>query len=316
MKNNLRVAFMGTPEFALASLRALLESGHSVVVVVTAPDRPAGRGRKLRPSAVKVFAQQHGIPVLQPEKLKDPDFLSALKKYEADVQVVVAFRMLPRVVWAMPASGTFNLHASLLPDYRGAAPINWALINGETQSGVTTFFIDEKIDTGNIILQKTLGIGPDETAGELHDRLMEQGAGAVVETVGLIKAGTVTTRRQKHLDSAKNAPKLTRENCRLQWNSPHMEVFNKIRGLSPYPGAWTLLVNDLEQVSVKIFRAIPADISQNGKPGQLKVEDKRLFSATAEGWLEIQELQLPGKKRMHAKEVLNGLKIQKNACFL
>lgn len=316
MKNNLRVAFMGTPEFALASLRALLESGHSVVVVVTAPDRPAGRGRKLRPSAVKVFAQQHGIPVLQPEKLKDPDFLSALKKYEADVQVVVAFRMLPRVVWAMPASGTFNLHASLLPDYRGAAPINWALINGETQSGVTTFFIDEKIDTGNIILQKTLGIGPDETAGELHDRLMEQGAGAVVETVGLIKAGTVTTRRQKHLDSAKNAPKLTRENCRLQWNSPHMEVFNKIRGLSPYPGAWTLLVNDLEQVSVKIFRAIPADIPQNGKPGQLKVEDKRLFSATAEGWLEIQELQLPGKKRMHAKEVLNGLKIQKNACFL
>lgn len=316
MKNDLRIAFMGTPEFAVASLGALLDAGYSVPVVVTAPDRPAGRGRKLQPSAVKVFALQHGIEVLQPERLKDPGFLETLKEHQINLQVVVAFRMLPREVWSLPEFGTFNLHASLLPDYRGAAPINWAVINGETRTGVTTFFIDEKIDTGQIILQRETAIGPGESAGELHDRLMHLGAGLVVETTDRIAMGKVETRVQKHLESAKLAPKLDRENCRLTWADPATRLNDKIRGLSPYPGAWTMLEHGDEQNPVKLFKAAVAEIREAGDPGQIRIDGHRWFAATGDGWLEILELQLPGKRKMAVREVLNGLELRSTSRFL
>ncbi len=316
MKKDLRIAFMGTPEFAVATLEALVDAGYQVVVVVTAPDRPAGRGRKLKAPAVKEYAQKQGIPVLQPIRLKDPGFLRQLEAYQANLQVVVAFRMLPEVVWAMPEYGTFNLHASLLPDYRGAAPINWAIINGETRTGVTTFFIDEQIDTGQIIQQRETPIGPEETAGELHDRLMALGADLVVETVGQIAAGSAGARPQKHLDSMKPAPKLTRENSRLSWEAPNKEVYNKIRGLSPYPGAWTLLQNGPEPVQVKIFKSTPAGVGKSGSPGMLYQEGGHLFAATGNGWLELLEMQLPGKRKMPVREILNGLHLEKEARFL
>jgi methionyl-tRNA formyltransferase len=316
MKNPLRIAFMGTPEFAVASLRALLDAGYDVPVVVTAPDRPAGRGRKLQPPAVKVFALQQGIEVLQPERLKDPGFLEKLRESGINLQVVVAFRMLPREVWSLPHYGTFNLHASLLPDYRGAAPINWAVINGETRTGVTTFFIDEKIDTGKIILQRETEIDPGESAGELHDRLMHLGAGLVVETTDRIAGGTVETRVQKHLESAKQAPKLDRENCRLTWADPATRLYDKIRGLSPYPGAWTLLEHGDERNPVKLFKASVAEIDEGGDPGQIRIQGHRWFAATGDGWLEILEMQLPGKKRMAAREVLNGLELCSTSRFL
>lgn len=316
MKNDLRIAFMGTPEFAVASLRALLEAGYSVPVVVTAPDRPAGRGRKLQPSAVKVFAMERGIEILQPERLKDPGFLERLKAHRINLQVVVAFRMLPREVWSLPRYGTFNLHASLLPDYRGAAPINWAVINGETRTGVTTFFIDEKIDTGNIILQRETQIGPGESAGELHDRLMRLGAGLVVETTARIAEGKLETRAQKHLQSSKQAPKLDRENCRLDWTEPTGKLYNKIRGLSPHPGAWALLAHGDEREPVKLFRAAEAEIPWQGDPGTIRIDGHRWFAAAADGWLEILEVQLPGKKRMAVRELLNGMQLPPASRFL
>ena len=306
---------MGTPEFAVDSLKALVISGFKVVVVVTAPDRPAGRGRKLTASAVKKYAQDQGIPVLQPTSLKDPDFLEQLKGYHANLQVVVAFRMLPAVVWKMPEYGTFNLHASLLPDYRGAAPINWAIINGETQTGVSTFFIDEQIDTGHIILQQDTGIGPKETAGELHDRLMKLGAELVVETVSRIESHRVEARPQKHIDSPKTAPKLNQENTRIPWEGPSIEAYNRIRGLSPYPGGWTLLENGSDPLRIKVYASDLSDISDEASPGTLKQVGKRLFVACGDGWLELLEMQLPGKRRMSVLEVLNGLSIEKGARF-
>lgn len=315
MNKDLRIAFMGTPDFAVASLKALLDAGYPVVVVVTAPDRPAGRGRKLTPPAVKSFALERGLPVLQPERLKDPEFLARLEAFGVTLQVVVAFRMLPREVWALPRYGTFNLHASLLPDYRGAAPINWAIINGETETGVTTFFIDEQIDTGHIILQERTAIGPRETAGDLHDRLMALGAGLVVETVRAIADGNVSVRPQKHLDSPKAAPKLNRENCRLDWEAPADAVCNKVRGLCPYPAAWTLLENGGEALPVKVFGALPDGFADRGTPGQLRVSAGRLFAAAGDGWVEITEMQLPGKRRMGIREVLNGLPLEKSARF-
>jgi methionyl-tRNA formyltransferase len=315
MKKKLRIAFMGTPEFAVASLKELVESGFDVAVVITAPDRPAGRGRKLTASAVKQYAQKQGIPVLQPTRLKDPEFLKQLEGYDANLQVVVAFRMLPEVVWKMPKYGTFNLHASLLPDYRGAAPINWAVIDGETRTGATTFFIDERIDTGNIILQQQTPIGPEETAGELHDRLMKLGAELVAETVSRIESGEVETRPQKHIDSPKKAPKLNPENTRLSWDSPTSEVFNRIRGLSPYPGAWSLLENGSDLLRVKVYASNPSAIADDGKPGALKQDGKRLFVACRDGWLELLEMQLPGKRRMAVHEILNGLALEKGAHF-
>lgn len=313
MKKKLRIAFMGTPEFAVASLKALVDSEYQVVVVVTAPDRPAGRGRKLTASAVKEYARQQGIPVLQPTRLKDPGFLEELRGYDANLQVVVAFRMLPEAVWRMPAYGTFNLHASLLPEYRGAAPINWAVINGETQTGVSTFFIDEQIDTGNIILQREISIGPEETAGELHDRLMVLGAGLVVETVERIERGHLETRPQKHIDSPKTAPKLNRENTCISWEAGASEVHDKIRGLSPYPGAWTQLENGSDLLQVKVYASRLSDLKSAGMPGELKQEGRQLFACCGNGWLELLEMQFPGKRRMPVREILNGLSLDKEA---
>ncbi len=315
MKKNLRIAFMGTPEFAVASLEALVDSGYQVVVVVTAPDRPAGRGRKLTAPAVKQYAREQGIPVLQPTRLKDPGFLEELKGYDVNLQVVVAFRMLPEVVWKLPEYGTFNLHASLLPEYRGAAPINWAIINGETQTGVTTFFIDEQIDTGNIILQRETLVGPEETAGELHDRLMLLGAKLVVETVKCIDRGSLKTQPQKHIDSPKTAPKLNRENSRISWDAGASQIHNMIRGLSPYPGAWTMLENGSDTLQVKIYASHRSEIKTGGKPGELKQDGNRLFACCGNGWLELLEMQLPGKRRMTVREILNGLSLDKEAHF-
>lgn len=306
---------MGTPEFAVASLRALLEAGFRVVAVVTAPDRPAGRGQKLHASPVKEFALSQGLPVLQPVKLKDPAFLEQLSELGVNLQVVVAFRMLPQEVWALPEFGTFNLHASLLPDYRGAAPINWALIKGETETGVTTFFIDEKIDTGQIIEQRKLPIGPEETAGELHDRLMALGAGLVVETARAIANGPVKTASQKHLESRKGAPKLFRETCRIDWNRPAREVFNLIRGLSPYPAAWSELNLDGVVLQVKIFEARETETPAKGPAGTLQVSGRSLLVNTSDKMLELKMLQLEGKKRMPVADLLNGLQLTSSCHF-
>jgi methionyl-tRNA formyltransferase len=311
----LRIAFFGTPDFAVGSLRALLREDFEVVVVVTAPDRPAGRGRKLQASAVKAFALQQHIPILQPENLKDPSFLETLKDYRANLQVIVAFRMLPKVVWALPELGTFNLHASLLPDYRGAAPINWAIIQGEAQTGVTTFFIDEQIDTGNIILQKTTDILPDETAGELHDRLMELGAELVVETVRQIEEGNTSTQAQDTNKTYQKAPKLNRENCQLDWAQAAAKIHNKIRGLSPYPGAWSFFQNDGEEEIVKIYASKPVEKKSNLDTGCILVEGNQLFVQCGNGMLEVLEMQLPGKRKMAVKDLLNGYTMSEIAKF-
>jgi len=312
---DLRIAFMGTPEFAVASLQALLEAGFRVVAVVTAPDRPAGRGQQLRASAVKEFALSHGLPVLQPTRLKDPEFLGQLESLGVNLQVVVAFRMLPREIWSLPAYGTFNLHASLLPDYRGAAPINWALIRGETETGVTTFFIDEKIDTGQIILQRKIAIGDEETAGELHDRLMALGADLVVETVQAIARGPVPTTAQKHLETGKPAPKLFREDCRIPWGQPAREIFNLIRGLSPYPAAWTELINGTDTTVVKVYDSSLTDTPSEGPAGTLLKSDRSLLVNTGDKMLELKVLQLEGKKKMPVPVLLNGLHLEKSAHF-
>lgn len=302
---------MGTPDFAAGILDAILKDGLEVVGVVTAPDKPAGRGMKLQESAVKRFAVQHGLKVLQPVKLKDPEFLEELESLNADVQVVVAFRMLPEAVWKMPRLGTFNLHASLLPDYRGAAPINWAIINGETKTGVTTFFIDEKIDTGAMILSREVGIGPDENAGSLHDRLMETGKEAVTQTLHLIAGGNATATPQTQSDKLKEAPKLDRNNTRINWNHSAKAVHDMIRGLSPYPSAWTVLKDGEQEWTVKIFEsAIGAHQIDTGK---VLIENRRMFVGTADGSIEILQLQLPGKKRMTTREVLNGMGFSDNA---
>lgn len=315
VKRDLRIAFMGTPEFAVASLRALLEAGFPVVAVVTAPDRPAGRGQQLRASAVKEYALSQGLPVLQPTRLKDPEFAEQLRSLGVNLQIVVAFRMLPREIWSLPDYGTFNLHASLLPDYRGAAPINWALIRGETETGVTTFFIDEKIDTGQIILQRKIAIGDRENAGELHDRLMALGADLVVETVRAIEQGPVPTTPQKHLETDKPAPKLFREDCRIAWEQPAREVFNLIRGLSPYPAAWTELVNGNDSTVVKIYDTLLTDTPAQGPAGSLMEHDRRLWVSTGDNMLELKVLQLEGKKKMPVSVLLNGLHLEKSAHF-
>lgn len=309
----LRIVFMGTPEFAVATLERLVTSGHTVVGVVTAPDKPAGRGRKLQMPAVKIYALGQGLPVLQPANLKDPGFVQQLKELGANLQVVVAFRMLPLVVWQMPEYGTFNLHASLLPDYRGAAPINWAIINGETETGVTTFFIDEKIDTGAIILQEILPIRPDETAGSLHDKLMVAGADLVLKTVERIGSGNLEVQEQRDQENLKAAPKIDPETCRIDWERPVQEVYNHIRGLSPYPGAWTTLYTGGETIHVKIYKAgvIP---ERHGHPiGHVTVSRREMRIAGKEGSIVLEEIQLAGKRRMTVQEVLNGLKLEKSA---
>ena len=312
-KKSLRVVFMGTPDFAVASLKQLLEHDFNVVGVVSAPDRPAGRGRKLKASAVKEFAQEQGITVLQPTNLKDEAFIEQLRRLQADLQVVVAFRMLPKVVWEMPGEGTFNLHASLLPDYRGAAPINWAIINGETETGVTTFFIDEQIDTGSIILQRKCSIDSDDNAGTLHDRLMDLGAELVVETCRKIENGTVQSTPQLQVEDVKKAPKIHKENCRINWTLPIERIHDHIRGLSPYPTAWTELVNGPKTDSIKIYRSKAENDFHNHETGKLFHEGRSLKVAVQGGYLHLLEIQMPGKRRMDVSEVLNGLNLEKSA---
>ncbi len=305
---------MGTPDFAVATLATLVEHKYDIVGVITAPDRPAGRGRKLQQSAVKQYAVAHHLNIMQPTNLKSEAFIGELEALKANLQIVVAFRMLPKVIWSMPLYGTFNLHASLLPQYRGAAPINWAIMNGETETGVTTFFIDDKIDTGEIILQEKAKIRPEETAGELHDKLMNLGRSLVLKTVKLIEEGSVETTKQESSSEIKSAYKIHKETCKVDWNSSLNEVFNHIRGLSPYPASWTTLVNGEESIFLKIYAVKKEeDQTHNLKPGTIIFTKKELKVAVRGGYIELLEIQLPGKRKMKTSEVLNGLNLLKSA---
>lgn len=297
---------MGTPDFAVASLDALVKANFDVVAVITAPDKPAGRGQKINESAVKKYASEKGIPVLQPEKLKNPGFLEELKSYHADLQVVVAFRMLPEVVWSMPPKGTINLHGSLLPQYRGAAPINHAIINGEKESGVTTFFLTHEIDTGDIILSDTTPIADDETAGELHDKLMIVGANLLVKTVKAIAEGNFTEQPQPQSDVLKHAPKIFKEDCKIDWNKPAQQVHNLIRGLSPYPTAFTIL-NDK---TLKIFKAALEEKEPGIAAGGFLTDGKTYLKfATKDGFIKLLDIQYEGKKRMLIEDFLRGMRL-------
>lgn len=313
---DLRIVFMGTPEFAVTTLKYIIEADFNVVGVITAPDRPAGRGRKLQQSAVKEFAIANNLPVLQPTNLKSPEFLEELKNLQANLQVVVAFRMLPTVVWKLPEFGTFNLHASLLPQYRGAAPINWALINGETTTGASTFFIDEKIDTGAMILQKETAIDQKDNVGSLHDRLMTLGAELVVETLDLIKQDKVKTISQKESEDLKDAPKLTKENTRINWSLSASKIYDFIRGLNPYPAAWTVIKNGEAELNAKLFDIEVLQESHNIDLGKIIQEDNKIKVAVKDGYIIINEIQLPGKRKMKAKELLNGYQFETDAKVL
>lgn len=310
---DLRLVFMGTPDFAVSTLKALVENHYNIVGVITAPDRPAGRGRKLNESAVKQYAVSQNLPLLQPTNLKAADFLDALKALNANLQIVVAFRMLPKVVWQMPDYGTFNLHASLLPNYRGAAPINWAIINGETKTGVSTFFIDEKIDTGAMILQDEVSIGPDENVGQLHDRLMVLGSALVLKTVALIAKGDAKTTPQTEQNNLKTAYKLHKDNCKIDWHTTIDAIHNKIRGLSPYPAAWCTLENGTTALDVKIYAA-QKEIEVHDMPiGHIITSKKELKVAVKNGYIVILKLKLPGKKLMEVSALLNGYTFEENA---
>lgn len=304
----MRIVFMGTPDFALGSLKALVENHYNVVGVVTVADKPAGRGQKLYQSPVKVYAEQMGIPVLQPIKLKDEAFVEALKALAPDVQIVVAFRMLPEVVWRLPRLGTFNLHASLLPNYRGAAPINWAIINGEKETGVTTFFIDEKIDTGAIIQQAVTPIAPHETAGTLHDKLMMQGAQLVLQTVDSIANGTCQTQPQNKEITYAEAPKIYKETCKINWEANGVAIEQLIRGMSPYPTAWTEMLLNGELLQLKVYDAIFEPAQHNEEVGKFIIEKKTMKVTVKDGYIQLLEVQLPAKKRMKIADMLNGLK--------
>lgn len=296
---------MGTPDFAIPSLKKLVDNGYDVVAVITAPDRPAGRGRKLRPSPVKVYAESAGLHVLQPEKLRNPEFLAELRSLEPDLAVIVAFRMLPELVWSIPKKGTFNLHAALLPDYRGAAPLNWVIINGETETGATTFFIDHKIDTGSMLLQRKLSIPEDWTVGDLHDTMMEMGGDLVLDTVKAIENNTITPQPQDHSAFLHPAPKIYKEDCQINWDRPVKEVYNLIRGLSPYPTAWTRLGEKV----LKILNTRIASRVESPSPGSAEIaEGNKIYISCSDGWLEVTELQLEGKKRMKTEDFLRGYK--------
>lgn len=306
-KQDLRIVFMGTPEFAVASLDALVGGGYNVVGVVTMPDKPAGRGYKMQFSAVKEYALAHNLPLLQPEKLKNEEFLDALRALHADLQIVVAFRMLPEVVWAMPPLGTFNLHGSLLPQYRGAAPINWAIINGEQETGVTTFFLQQEIDTGDLILQKRTPITDGDNAGTIHDRLMSIGAAAVVETVDCIIAGTAPKTPQPQGVTLKSAPKIFKETCRIDWTQSCHQIFNFVRGLSPYPAAWSVLHTDDKTIDIKLFEVTREPAAHTLQAGQVVCDGKNYLKvAVADGFVKIESLQPAGKKRMSAADWLRG----------
>ncbi len=315
-KEDLRIIYMGTPDFAVESLRVLVENGYNVVAVVTMPDKPIGRhGSVLQPSPVKQYAVEHGLKVLQPEKLKDPSFIDELHSLKADLQIVVAFRMLPEIVWSMPPLGTFNAHASLLPKYRGAAPINWAIINGEKETGITTFFLKHEIDTGDIIQQVRIPIEDTDNVEIVHDKLMVLSGKLVTETVDNIIAGTVTSIPQDQILNVPltPAPKIFRDTCRIDWNQPTKRLYDFIRGLSPYPAAWTTL----DGKAVKIYETEKDFTMSPNTPGTLFTDGKNCLKVgTEDGWINIKVLQLEGKKRMPVKDLLRGFKFKENAFFL
>ncbi len=313
-KQELRIVYMGTPDFAVESLRLLVERGYNVVAVVTMPDKPAGRGHKIQFSPVKQYALSCGLPVLQPERLKDEAFIEILRGYKADLQIVVAFRMLPQVVWAMPPMGTFNLHASLLPQYRGAAPLNWAIINGDRETGITTFFLSHEIDTGRIIQRRSISIADTDNVGIIHDKLMYMGAEMVCETVDNLIAGTVTAVAQEELitdEPLRPAPKIFKETCHLDWSCTVERLYNLVRGLSPYPAAWCEFVSpEGETVGVKVFEA-SRHVEKHGLlPGTIRTDGcKTIEVACADGFLCLDSLQLAGKKRLPAEALLRGFRL-------
>lgn len=309
----LRIIFMGTPEFAVGILDTIIKNNYDVVGVITAADKPAGRGQKIKYSAVKEYALANNLTLLQPTNLKDESFLAELKTLNANLQIVVAFRMLPKVVWEMPGFGTFNLHASLLPNYRGAAPINWAIINGEAKTGVTTFFIDDKIDTGAMILNSEIAIEPTENAGQLHDRLMHLGSQTVIDTLQVIEKGNVTTTIQEDNAEIKTAYKLNKENCKIDWTKSGNEINNLIRGLSPYPAAWCFLKDKNEELSIKIYEAKLTEEVHSYEIGSLISSKKEIKIAVQNGFIQLLSLQLPGKKRMQVAELLNGIVFSETA---
>jgi methionyl-tRNA formyltransferase len=309
----LRIIFMGTPEFAVGILDTIIKNNFEVVGVITAADKPAGRGQKLKYSAVKEYALSHNLTLLQPLNLKDETFLAELKVLNANLQIVVAFRMLPKVVWEMPNLGTFNLHASLLPNYRGAAPINWAIINGEAKTGVTTFFIDDKIDTGAMIMSSEIPIDETENAGHLHDRLMELGSKTVIDTLGMIEKGNVSTVIQKDTTDIQTAYKLNKENCKIDWTKSAQEINNLIRGLSPYPSAWCFFSDKSDEWNVKIYEAKIIPEEHNHPIGNLICTKKEMKVAVKNGFIQILSLQFPGKKKMNTPELLNGISFSVDA---
>ncbi len=308
---DLRIVFMGTPEFAVPSLKALVEGGYHVVAVVTTPDKPAGRGRQLHESDVKIAARELGLPILQPEKLRDEEFVAAMEALKPDLGIVIAFRMLPEVIWAMPRLGTFNLHASLLPEYRGAAPINWAIINGEKETGVTTFLLNHEIDKGAIIGQLREEIMPEDTIGTLYDRLMNKGVGLVLETVEKLAAGDIRPIEQQHIDEStlKPAPKIFKEDCLVDWSMSGRRIVDFVRGLSPYPAAWSRLVRDGEELTVKIFRTSFQEAAHGEPIGTIRTDwREELEVACSDGWIRIHELQVAGKRRMTTHDLLLGFR--------
>ncbi|MBQ3959815.1 MAG: methionyl-tRNA formyltransferase [Muribaculaceae bacterium] len=314
-KEDLKIVFFGTPDFAVESLKRLVEAGFHIAAVVTMPDKPAGRGHHLLQSAVKQYAVSQGLPLLQPVNLKDEAFVSELRAIGADLHIVIAFRMLPQVVWAMPPLGTFNLHASLLPKYRGAAPINWAVMNGDSETGVTTFFLKHEIDTGDIIEQRRVPIGRTDNVETVHDRLMMLGADMVLHTVEAIVAGEVKPIPQEQLlhagEEPTPAPKIFKETCRINWSRPAEQVYNHIRGLSPYPAAWTEWIDANEKTyAVKIFETGEPEPAQDLTPGALKTDGRRLWIACGDGWLEVKSLQQAGKKRMDTDAFLRGFGLE------
>ena len=311
---DLRIVFMGTPDFAVAILKRLVEDNYTIVGVVTAPDKPAGRGRKITESAVKKYAKEQNLFLLQPTNLKSNDFINKLKEVKATLQVIVAFRMLPKIVWEIPIYGSFNLHASLLPSYRGAAPIHWAIINGEEKTGVTTFFIDEKIDTGEIILQKEILIHKDEIVGELHDRLMILGATLVSETVSNIRDNKVSTKKQPKID-IKIAPKLFPENCKINWEDSLDSIYNHIRGLNPFPAAWSEMNNN-GITTVKIYKVRKEKVAHTEIIKTIKTSKEEIKIAVKGGYIYIDQLKISGKKKLDSKSLLNGYAFSSNAEML
>ena len=310
---------MGTPDFAVESLRCLVEGGYNVVGVITMPDKPAGRGHKVQFSPVKQYALEQGLPLLQPERLKDEAFIEALRAWQADLQIVVAFRMLPQVVWDMPRLGTFNLHASLLPQYRGAAPINWAVMNGDTETGITTFFLQHEIDTGEVIQQVKVPIAETDNVGIVHDKLMMLGGKLVVETVDAILDGSVKSIPQEEMavvGELKPAPKIFKETCRIDWTRSAKQVYDFIRGLSPYPAAWTELHQpEGDALTLKVFESERIEKVHNNPVGAIDTDGKNyLHVAVSDGWIAIKSLQLPGKKRLKTDELLRGFKINNDFC--